>query len=591
MAALILCLAIQSLLFEFSSLDLTIPLVYGDDALLTHALAKTLVERPWCSTNPALGAPGVMELYDFPMADGLHFLWLKALSVLGADWPTAVNLYFLLTFPLTTLSSLGAMRRLGLPSAPAVVCSLLFAFLPYHLIRNQAHLLLAGYYVVPLSVLAAVWIAWGALPATGQMPTPERPWLRRLALATICLLQASAGIYFAAFACFLLLVAGISGCVERRQIRPLAIAGLLILATSAGVIANVAPTIVYWSKHGRNSDVAQRPVAHAEFFGLKLAQLLLPVEGHRITPLARLRDRYNKSSLTPNENGSVTLGAVGAAGFLALLWIALFGRRRRGPRDLLDLLSKFNLAAVLLATTGGFGVMFNLLVDPSIRCYNRMGVFLGFFSLAAIAQLMAPCAAGCGLARGRQALGGMLLAAVLVLGILDQAPPAVVPAPNWIVPDRAVMIEQFRSDAEFVARLEAATPAGAMIYQTPYVSFPESIPFQRLGPYDQLRPYLHSTKLRWSFGCMRGRAADHWQQAIFLLPMAQRLVAIKEAGFSGILVHRRAFADDGRQIESELTELFGEASVESRNRELVYFSFNDASSLPAPAAPVASALQ
>ena len=576
MAALVLCFAIQSLLFEFSSLDLSIPLVYGDDALLTHALAKTLVERPWCSTNPALGAPGVMELYDFPMADGLHFLWLKALSMLGADWPTAVNLYFLLTFPLTTLSSLYAMRRLGLPSAPAVVCSLLFAFLPYHLIRNQAHLLLSGYYVVPLSVLAAVWIAWGELPAASETPRPERPWLRRLALATICLLQASAGIYFAAFACFLLLAAGISGSVERRQIRPLVIAGLLILATSAGVIANVAPTLVYWSKHGRNSDVAQRPVAHAEVFGLKLAQLLLPVDGHRIKPLAQLRYRYNKSSLTPNENGSVTLGAVGAAGFLALLWIALFGRRR--PRDLLDVLSKFNLAAVLLATTGGLGVMFNLIVDPSIRCYNRIGVFLGFFSLAAIAQLLAPCAPG--RRRGGQALGGALLAAVLVLGILDQAPPTVVPAPNWMVPDREVMVEQFRGDAEFVARIEAAAPAGAAIYQMPYVSFPESIPFHRLGPYDQLRPYLHSTKLRWSFGCMRGRAADRWQQAIFLLPMAQRLAAIKAAGFSGILVHRRALADDGRQMEAELAELLGSAPLVSNNCEIAYFAFNDGSSLP-----------
>jgi phosphoglycerol transferase len=373
-----LCLLILALLLGPSAFDFSIPLVYRDDALFTHALAKTLVENPWCSANPALGAPGVMELYDFPMSDGLHFLWLKGLALLHPNWPGVVNAYFLLTFPLTTLTSLFAMRRLGVTSPPAVVGSLLFAFLPYHLIRSQAHLLLAAYYVVPLSALAAVWVYFGELPAHSRSESPKRPWRRRLALAGVCLLQASAGIYYAAFACFLMLVAGIAGGIERRRLQPLAVAGLLIALTAAGVAANVAPTLVYWARLGRNPEVAQRPVYHAELFGLKIAQLVLPTPGHRWKPLAELRDRYHHSSLAPNENDSVTLGTVGAFGFAALLFRALFMRRRE--HDLLDALSKLNLACVLLATIGGFGVMFNLLVDPSIRCYIVATTGSAYFS-------------------------------------------------------------------------------------------------------------------------------------------------------------------------------------------------------------------
>jgi hypothetical protein len=58
LAAVALCLLILSLLFDLPSFDLSIPLVYGNDALFTHALAKTLTEQPWYLTNPALGAPG-----------------------------------------------------------------------------------------------------------------------------------------------------------------------------------------------------------------------------------------------------------------------------------------------------------------------------------------------------------------------------------------------------------------------------------------------------------------------------------------------------------------------------------------------------
>ncbi|HVX59282.1 MAG TPA: hypothetical protein VHC19_01725 [Pirellulales bacterium] len=583
LAAVALCLLILSLLFDLPSFDLSIPLVYGNDALLTHALAKTLTEQPWYLTNPALGAPGAMEINDFPMADGLHFLWLKLLSFVRSDWAGIVNLYFLLTFPLTTLTSLYAMRRLGLSTLPAIVGSLLFAFLPYHLIRNQGHLLLAAYYVVPLSVLAAVWVYRGEGHAgEGQAQRAGSPWRRRLTLSAICLLQASAGVYYAAFACFSLLVAGISGSLERRKLRPLATAVLLIAATAAGVVANVSPTLRYWSQHGRNPEPLHRPVLHAELFGLKLAQLVLPVTEHRWRLLAKVRDRYHHSSLAPNENDSVTLGSVGALGFASLLLRVLFMARRR-PGELLGILSKLNLAGVLLATIGGFGVIFNLVVDPHIRCYNRIGVFLGFFALTAAASFMQPWADGWGKGRAMQCLGCSLLGLVLVLGILDQAPPSLTPAPAWVAPERQIVAEQFRSDAEFVARVEAAAPPGAMIFQMPYMVFPEAEPAHRAAAYDHLRPYLHSKQLRWSFGCMRGRQTDLWRRSLQTLPLPERLATIENAGFQGLLVNRRGFADSGQELERELQRLTGSAPIVSRDEELAYFSLENVSP---PSSPV-----
>src|SRR5215469_3163991 len=53
--------------------DLAIPLCNRGDALWTQSWVKGIAENGWYLVNPRLGAPGQMELYDFPQTDNLHF--------------------------------------------------------------------------------------------------------------------------------------------------------------------------------------------------------------------------------------------------------------------------------------------------------------------------------------------------------------------------------------------------------------------------------------------------------------------------------------------------------------------------------------
>src|SRR2546428_742687 len=50
------------------------------------------------------------------------------------------------------------LRRFLVSFAAAILASLLFSFLPYKLIRTQAHLFLTAYYLVPLMVLVVLWL-------------------------------------------------------------------------------------------------------------------------------------------------------------------------------------------------------------------------------------------------------------------------------------------------------------------------------------------------------------------------------------------------------------------------------------------------
>ena len=188
-----------------------------------------MIENGWYLHNPSVGMPTGLDLHDYPLADNLHFLAMKLLSGLTSNWAVVLNLYFLLTFPLVTVTSLFAFRRFGVADPPAVVGSVLYAFLPYHFLRGEAHLFLAAYYLIPLIVMVLLWICTGKplFGGGGGDDQPRRRWVSPNAIMSIliCLAAGSAGVYCAFFASFLLIIAGGVAFARQRSLRSLLLGG------------------------------------------------------------------------------------------------------------------------------------------------------------------------------------------------------------------------------------------------------------------------------------------------------------------------------------------------------------------------------
>ena len=140
------------------------PLLHYDegDALLTLPMIKDAVERGNHWRNDRMGAPGAFQLYDFPVIDHLHFAGLWLVGRFTGSYLTAFNVYFLLTYPLTALTTLVAFRRFGYSLAAGGAGGLLYAFLHAHAARGQEHYFLSAYWVVPLSLVLFryVWPFW-----------------------------------------------------------------------------------------------------------------------------------------------------------------------------------------------------------------------------------------------------------------------------------------------------------------------------------------------------------------------------------------------------------------------------------------------
>jgi phosphoglycerol transferase len=565
--AVVLCSLALAWTLKLWRADLHVPFAYTGDTLVWHAWIKGTIESGWYLENDRLGAPHGQENYDFPMADGLHFALLKLLSLFVGDWGFVFNAYYLLTFPLTAVCALGAMRALGICRAVAVVLSVLFAFLPFHFLR-LAHLFLASYYLVPLATLVVVRTYTDFVPrrpGPDQGPGGGPSALPRLSHVVTFLLVGSAGVYYAFFACYFLLVAGVVAACHCRRLAPCWRAGALLACVAVAAAVNLSPSVAFRLSRGPNPDAVLRGAWEAEVYGLKMTQLLLPMTNHRSPVLAGLKQRYN-SPCTPlvNENDTASLGAVGAVG-LVLLLLGVFLRRRPAGSPAFRALSLLVLAALLLGTVGGLGSFFSLLVAPYIRAYNRVSVYIAFFALLGLALTLDRAAAFCAGSVPRRGcfLGSLLL--LLAAGLYDQTSPS-------FVPEYARWRTQFGKDRSFVERLEGRLPAGAMVFQLPYLPYPEAAPLHGMQDYDPLRLYLHSRSLRWSYGSMKGRGADDWHRAVAGMSVGLQLDRLVMAGFQGITVDRAGYPDRAAAVEAELARALGGPDLTSPDNRFSFFS-------------------
>jgi phosphoglycerol transferase len=562
-------LVILAPVIQLWALDLRIPLDYGGDALAVLSWVKATVESGWYWVNPALGAPGVGELFDYPMIDTVHFVVMKLLSCVCPSYVVVANVYLLLTFPLTALTSLWVLRRLGIAWGPAMLVSLLYTFLPYHFDRGLKHLFLAAYYLIPPAVLVGYWV-YDSRPFLFHRAGPDGRLRLNLvgfesvASMVICSLVALAGWYYAAFTGFFLMVTSIGACFARRRLYPLATAGVLCGFMLVSLAVALLPCYHFVQTHGSNPLGLKRTPAETEKFGLNITHLLVPDAHH----LLRNVHPFFTSGIS---RWGVYLGLVGGVGFVVLIGRLFFRGRGSGLRSgLLNFLALQTGSGTLLATVGGFGLLFSLEVSASIRCYYRMCVFLGFFALTAVGIGLERVARRFGDSRVRRGAFYALLVGLLGFGLVDQIPKPV-------LRDYDLTCQLFADDAAFVRAIEATLPPGAMVFELPYSPWPEP-PAEYQVPgrhYEGLRPSLHSKSLRWSYGAYKGRPWDKWQHQVVARPVDDMVRQLALSGFAGIYLDKDCCPVKGCLLETGLTRASGVKALVSPDGRRLFFPLAD----------------
>ncbi|SDZ41110.1 hypothetical protein [Herbiconiux ginsengi] len=550
------------------NLDWKVPLYYTGDALAVGSHFKTIIEYGWFTHQPDLGAPYGQFYNDYPQADNLHFIVASVLRVFTHDFGALMNIYFVIGFPLAAVTAVWFLRLVGVSRTLSVALGVVFSIAPYHFIKGEGHLFLAAYFVVPL----ALGILY--LVATGQ-PLWSRRILSRRNLATvgILVLLGTASSYYSVFVALILAVVGLAKLWQTRAWRRFwgaAAAGGVIALT---MVINLLPDLLYRLANGANEAVLVRSPPEAELYSFKIASLLLPVPGHRFGPFATLRQLYDTYYPLPSE--APALGLIGAAGFVALIVFAVYfllsaGKTRwRAPKQYvrtLAILAGMTLVAFLFGTVGGLSTLLSF-VDFPIRSWNRIAILIAMLALAAVGLILdrfvrwtlrrvrsrradaTPTVAGPPSAR-RWVVALPLAVLLMLLAVWDQIPP-IDPAA------RAATVASYGSDDAFVKQVESTVAPDCLIYQLPYIPFPESPPVNGVTDSDELRPFLHSDDLRWSAGGIKGRAPIDDVGAYASLAVPAMLMALQGIDACGIVVDRAAYTDHGDDIVAQLERATG----------------------------------
>lgn len=551
-------LAVIFLVTSLWKVNLHYPFAYAADSISSETVIKTIIDTGWNNTNPYLGLPGHYDMADYPIAEGFHYLLIRVLALFTHDPSLILNIFYILSFPLVTATSLFVMQRIGLNYILALTASILFAMAPYHFSRFEYHLFLSSYYTIPLST----WLA--LLIADQEMKFSKK---EAILYVVIAVLIGSSGVYYAYFASFFIFIAGLIAVCKSKKAKCFYPAAVLVSIIVAAGAINVAPSIIHKLKNPPNPEALIRHQSDSENYGLNIMKLLLPSEDNRLTNLSKLNQHFYKSSVLPADSGEVKrLGLYASIGFLLLLFLLLFESQFLNEK--IRNLTKFNIFAVLLGTIGGFGTLIAYTISPMIRCYGRISIFIAFFSLTALFYLIQQLIEK--FPRLNNLYFMLVLAPILLLS-------------GWVTQNgfhfrnhridgnQPSIIREFDSDREFVQKIEQILPANSMVFQLPYTRFPEYTTVYNMTDYELLKAYLHSQHLRWSYGAMAGEAADHWQKEVSGLPTPLLVNQLVHSGFEGIYINRKGYPDNADQLEEQLTSILKSNPIQSRNGDLIFY--------------------
>lgn len=575
-AVVFTCLTV-AFTYDVPRWSLSTPLDSSGDSVFFLAKAKMLMEPGGVLHSDRLAAPLAAAWYDFPSDSHLHWACTRLVGLVSRDPVVLVNATYLLSFPLITLTTMLAMRAVGMRPMFAALTGLLFATQAFHYWRGVRHLNLSCYALVPLGLLLCVWVfqdrpLFFTRDDQGHLRWTFHRWPSIVAILTAVLVGLDFA-YFVVFAGLLLCMTIVTSVGRCRHLMPAARGAVILGIVGMSFLVNLAPTTLARQSHGPNLDeqftYTQRHWRSSERWGLRLAAMLAPAEYSRLPGLAAVGNEYRSRSTSTDRAAlsSNPIGFVASLGLLAVLLRCLLATRIGGNPVLMHLVPVLTVGLMVIASTGGLGMVFSLLVTPVVRCYDRMGLLVALLSLVFGLGMLSEALGHCR-SRGARVAEAVVGLTLLVVGAADQIPRF--PAETW-----TPLTQQHVRDAAFFGRIEDLAPEG-QVFQWPHFGMlqhrlPKAVQ-KGIGPYGHLLAFIHTSTVHWSFGGVPGRPPSDLLNTVAAMEPTAMVAALANLGFTGIEVDRRGCDDGGRGFEAALAEQLGGPSAVSEDGARAYYS-------------------
>ena len=509
-------------------------------------------------TVPELGAPHDGNWTDWPSIEEIPALLIGLLGKAFGLF-AGLNLALLAGHLLAAATMFLVARSLDCSAPWAFVAALAYGLAPFIFAQSPHHITVAYAWHIPLLLL--VW-KWVSTDPGLEFGTPRFYWA--LGIAFLTGLQ---NVYYTNILCQLTLLGACFLSLRNGSRGPLKAAVAVVGAAAAAFALMNVDTWTFRAVNGSNTGAVVREYKWLEIYGLKLVDLVVPPTTHHFQLFADFATQHGEASVLQDEGSYLGLIGLAALGLLVATTISAVVRNRANsiPMEAWQV-----LWIVLCFSTGGLNAILGAFGFTLFRTGCRYSIVILAIALVYAAQRLTALQKAAAFRADPETLriGTATAAIATCLVILwDQVPQA--PKPEFT----ALLARRVEADRTFVTQMEAALPAGAMVFQLPTMEYPET-PASGVPSYDHFRPYLYSKRLRFSFGSMKGRPREQWQQAVqkqmfngaTLNQQTQQIQfnqnsigaavdEIRTRGFTAIYVNRNGFPDRGKGLEKCLLEL------------------------------------
>lgn len=543
-------------------IDLSILLYNQEDSIGVAALAQDYISN--ISRNSLSAMPFNGGSYLEINTAFIHKLLLKVICLFTSSFGFAGNILYLSGYFLVSFSMYTVLRKMKICNIIAYVSGILYAFLPYHKLRGIGHIYLGMYYMVPF----ICWIIYEIMDERRETlkSTDKEKKNFFWSAVIICVILALTDIYYVVFSCILLVAVGVLKFWENKKICyisfPLLLCGVMLLII---IITNIPYVLSLVSEKFQKISVSNRNLTDLEMHGLRISQLLLPIQDHRIDLLAQIRSFYD-GSIADTESKTISLGCIMSCGFLLSVFYSLVCNIKTRTEYQLRNLGVLNLICIIFATIGGFNIFIGM-ISPVIRCYNRMSVFIAAFSIMAVGLSLQALYEK--IVKKKSKFVFMLaLVGLMIAGILDQ---------NSMF-DKEKYQENIQRDnnrQNMIEQIEKLVQEDSMIFMMPVITRNEEIQIYNLHPYEQQWPALYSDTLRWSASTSLGVKDQNrqWKTALSFMDIYEMLQNISVTGFRGIWLDEDGYdSEEFTRVKQQLDRYLGEALLVSDSGKQYFYS-------------------
>ncbi|HWB60827.1 MAG TPA: hypothetical protein VG733_15125 [Chthoniobacteraceae bacterium] len=543
-----------------SKMDVDLNLARGD-VMQQFAIIKAASEGhilPVAPTNiPELGAPYVANWDDYPFTEKAIY-WGLGIVARFIGVFAAANFACLLEDVLAALSFYAACRLLNGSRVWAFAGGIVFAFARFGFGHMIHHIPTAYVWHVPLCLLIFRWIIGEEGIRFGT---------KRFIFAVV--VAAFTGIqnpYNTNMFAQLVLIGGAIVWWRTRdwnQWRACLPAVSLVATAAAFFIFVNSNTFLYHARNGGNRGAVARSYFWMELYGLKLVDMVMPPPDHRFPPFADWGESHLYSSADPvtppmalQPGEKPTTAYLGVVALAALSWLVAGSIRRAIHRERVPLEAWLVLWIYIYAEVGGVNGVIGTLGFQLFRATTRYSLWIlcialmyGVRRLSSI-DLKVWYEEKFGASPWATWLPHGIAICLVGIALFDQVPP--IPTSEEL--DK--LASWVASDRNFALSMERSLPPKAMVFQLPVMMFPENP--NPISSYDNLRPYLYTHNLRYSFGTDKGRGTEIWQYRISQfsrISLKEFIDRLEKYGFGALYVNRVVLDRGGEQFFEQLKSL------------------------------------